>query len=136
MERRKLQAETFYGFIVITPGNNSMDFIKWIPNIQVTLGNHTLTDNYQVPKIRFKNSEGKPILLRGMHTYPNQVVSSHNMRTILRHGDIEWADECLITSPKTHLKIFNNPKDIDKLLSKYEKVFRDLPLGRPPDRVV
>ena len=45
--------------------------------------------NYQVPKIRFKNLEGKPILLRGMHTYPNQVVSSHNMRSILRRGDIE-----------------------------------------------
>ena len=90
-----------------------MDCIKWIPKLQVTLGNHTITDNfyvvnvadtnvilgekwlyylgehtmnYQVPKIRFKNLEGKSILLRGMHTYPNQVVSSNNMRYILRQG--------------------------------------------------
>ena len=114
VERRKLQAEMFYGFTVIITGNNSMDYTKWIPKLQVTLGNHTIIDNFyvvnvddknvvlrvqwlyylgehtfncQFPKIRFKNSGGKPILLRGMHTYPNQVVSSHIMRTILRHGD-------------------------------------------------
>ena len=60
-----------------------MDCTKWIPKLQVTLGNHTITDNfyvvnvvdtnvvlgvqwlyclgehimnYQVPEIRFKNS--------------------------------------------------------------------------------
>ena len=49
------------------------------------LGDHIV--NYQVPEIRFKNLEGKPILLRG---YPNKVVSSHNMWYILRNGDIEW----------------------------------------------
>ena len=87
--------------------------------------------NYQFHEIRFKNSKGKPILLRGMHTYPNQVVSSHNMRTILRHVDIEWAAECLIKSPKTHLNFSKHPKEIEQLLSKYEKVFGDLPPGRP-----
>ena len=129
----------------------------------VTLGNHTITDifyvvnvadtnmvfgvpwfyylwdhivNYQVPEIRLKNSKGKHILLRGMHTYPNQVVSSHNMRCILRHWDIEWAGECLITSPKPHLKVSKHPKEIERLLSKYERIFGDLSLGRPPDRGV
>ena len=108
VERRKLQAENFEGFTVTIPGNNSMDCTKWIPKMQVTLGNHTITDNfyvvnvadsnvvlgvqwlyslgehivnYQFPKIRLKNTEGKHILLRGMHTYPNQVASSHIMRT-------------------------------------------------------
>ena len=92
--------------------------------------------SYQVPKMRFKNSEGKPILLRGMHTYPNQVVSSHSMRSILRHGDIEWVVECLIIYYKPHLKFSNHPKEIEHLLSKYERVFGDLPPGRPPDIVV
>ena len=50
-----------------------------------SLGEHTV--NYQVPEMRFKNPNGKPILLRGMHTYPNKVVSSHSMRYIFRHGD-------------------------------------------------
>ena len=130
MERRKLQDKIFDGFIVIILGNNSMDCTKWIPKLQITLRNHTITENfyvvnvvdtnvvlgvqwlyslgeytvnYQVPEIRFKNSKGKPILLRGMHTYPNQVVSSHNMRSILRHADIEWVVECLIAYYKPHL---------------------------------
>ena len=103
VERRKLQDKTFDGFTVIIPGKNSMEYCtNWIPKLQVTLGNHTITDNfyvvnvadtnvvlgvkwldylevntgnYQVPKIRFENLEGKPILLRVMHTYQNQVVS-------------------------------------------------------------
>ena len=58
------------------------------------------------------------------------------MRTILRHVDIEWDFECLIKYPKPHLKISKNPKEIEQLLSKYEKVFGDLPPGRPPDRGV
>ena len=92
--------------------------------------------NYQVPKIRFKNSEGKPILLRGMHTYPNQVVSSHIMRSILRHRDIEWVVECLITSPKPHLKVSKHSNEIEQLFSKYERFFEDLTPGRPPDKWV
>ena len=56
------------------------------------------------------------------------------MRYILRHGDIEWDAECHITSPKPNIKVFEHPKEIEKLLKKYEKVFRDLPHGRPPDR--
>ena len=34
------------------------------------------------------------------------------------------------------MKVSNHPKDIEQLLSKYEKVFGDLPPGRPPDRGV
>ena len=157
VERINLQDQNFDGFRIIILGNNSMDCTKWIAKIQVTIGNHIIIDNfyvvnvvdtnvvlgvqwlyylwentvnYQVPEMRFKNSEGKPILLRGMHTYPNQVVSSHKMRSILRHGDIEWDDECLITYPKPHLKVSNNPKDIEKLLSNYERVLETFLLHR------
>ena len=90
--------------------------------------------NYQGPEMRLKNSEGKPILLRGMHTYPNQVVSSHSMRFILRPGDIEWVSEFLITYSKPHLKVSKHPQETEQLLSKYEMVFGDLPLRRPPYR--
>ena len=58
------------------------------------------------------------------------------MRYILRHGDIEWVSECNITSPKPNINVFEHPKEIEKLLQKYEKVFKDLPHGRPPDRGV
>ena len=55
VERRKLQAETFDGFTVIIPGNNSMDCTKWIPKLQVTLGNHTITDNFYVVNVADTN---------------------------------------------------------------------------------
>ena len=51
VERRKLQDETFDGFIVIIPGNNFMDCTKWIPELQVTRGNHTITDNIYVVNV-------------------------------------------------------------------------------------
>ena len=44
VERIKLQDETLDGFIVIIPSKNSMDCTKWIPRLQVTIGNHTITE--------------------------------------------------------------------------------------------
>ena len=58
------------------------------------------------------------------------------MRSILRHGDIEWDSKCYITSPNPKIRVFKIPKEIETLLHKYENVFRDLPHGRPPDRGV
>ena len=55
VERRKLQDKTFDGFIVIIPGNNSMDCTKWIPKLQVTLGKHTITNNFYVVNVVDKN---------------------------------------------------------------------------------
>ena len=51
VERINLQAETFDDFTVIIPGNNSMDCTKWIPKLQVTIGNHTITDNFYVVNV-------------------------------------------------------------------------------------
>ena len=61
------------------------------------------------------------------------MVSSHSMMSTLRHGDIEWDVECLIIYFKPHLKVSKHIKEIKHLLGKYEKVFGDLPPGRPPD---
>ena len=55
VERRKLQSETFDGFTVIIPGNNSMDCTKWIPKLQVTLGNHTIIDHFYVVNMDYTN---------------------------------------------------------------------------------
>ena len=54
-ERRNLHPENFDGFTVIIPGNNSMDCTKWIPKLQVTIGNHTITDNFYVVNVSHKN---------------------------------------------------------------------------------
>ena len=58
------------------------------------------------------------------------------MRSILRNEYIEWDVECSITSYKTHLKVSKHHKEIKRLLSKCERVFGDLPLGKPPDKEV
>ena len=52
VERRNLQGETFNGFTVIISGNNnSMDYTKWIPKLQVTIGNNTIIDNFYVVNV-------------------------------------------------------------------------------------
>ena len=56
------------------------------------------------------------------------------MRSISRHGDIEWDAKCYITSPNPKIRVFKHPMEIDTPLHKYEKVLRDLPHGRPPDK--
>ena len=135
----------------------------WVPKLQVTVGNYTFVDSfyvadvadtnvvlgvqwlysivedtvkYQIPKMKFQDLKGVLRVVRGKHTYPNQVVTCNSMRSILRHGDIEWAAECHITSPKPNIKVVEHPKEIEKLLQKYEIFFRGLPHGRPPDRRV
>ena len=58
------------------------------------------------------------------------------MRSILRHGDIEWDVEFYITSPNPKIRVVKHPKEIETLFHKYEKVFKDLPHGTPPDKGV
>ena len=118
VEKRKLPTESFEGFIVVIPGNHTMECNRWIPNLQVNLGDYTVKDklyvvnvvdtkmvlgvqllysigehsiNYKIHKISFKDDEGKPIVLKGVNTFLSQVISGNNMRSIPRHGDIEWA---------------------------------------------
>jgi len=74
------------------------------------------------------------VVSKGMNTYPSQVISAKSMRSVMRHGDIEWAVECQITTEGTTAKVSSQPKDIKKLLQKHKRVFEDLPHGRPPDR--
>ena len=62
----------------------------------ISIGEHSV--NYQVSEMKFKNYDGNKIVLKGMNTYPNQVVSSHSMRSILIYEDIEWAVECFTTT--------------------------------------
>ena len=85
--------------------------------------------NYQIPEMKFQDSKVVRRVVRGQHTYPNQVVTCKSMRSILRHGDIEWVVECHITSSKPIIKVFEHPNEIEKLLQKYEEFFRDLPHG-------
>ena len=66
--------------------------------------------NYRIHEMKFQYLKGVLRVVRGKHTYPNQVVTCNSMRSILRHGDIEWDDECHMTSPKPKIKVFEHPK--------------------------
>ena len=90
VERINFPIETFEGFVVTIPGNKSMECTRWIPKLQVTIGDYTLLDsfyvvnvvntnlvlgvqwlysigdhsmNYQVPQIIFKLFYGKQVIL-------------------------------------------------------------------------
>ena len=97
-----------------------------------SIGEHSV--NYQIPQISFKDVEGKLVVLKGINTYPNQVISPKSMRYVMRHGDIEWVVEFQINTKGTTAKVSSWPKDIKKLLHKHKRVFEDFPQGRPPDR--
>ena len=56
------------------------------------------------------------------------------MEAVLRQGDIEWSAECLVTFRKPPENNTQHPADIQALLHKHERLVRDLPAGRPPDR--
>ena len=101
--------------------------VKWFYSI----GEHSV--NYQIPQISFKDAKGKPVVLKGMNTYPRQVISAKSMIQVMRHGDIEWVVELQITTEGTTAKVFTQPKYIKKLLHKHKRVFEYLPHGKPPD---
>ena len=94
-----------------------MQFSRWIPKLQVTIGDYNVTDrfyvvnvvdtnvvsrfqllysivnrtiDYQFLEMKFQDAGGKEVELRVVNTYPKQVVIAHSMRSIIIHGYIEW----------------------------------------------
>ena len=138
-----------------------MECTRWIPKLNITVGNYSLTDDffvvdvpdtnvvlgvqwlysigkystvYRTMEMEFQGPDGKRVVLRGMNTYPAKVVSSQRMEAVLRHQDIEWAAECFITTQDlTELKQ-QYPVNIQAILHKHDRVFGSIPLGRPPDK--
>ena len=69
-----------------------------------------------------------------MNNYPPKPVSSQRMEVVLKQGDIEWLAKCFVTFRKPPDNNTQHLVDIQALLQKHKKVFRDLPVGRLPDR--
>ena len=86
-------------YVVNVVDTNMVLGVQWLYSI----GEHSV--NYQIPQISFKYAEGKSVVLKGMNTYPSQVISAKSMRSVMRHGDIEWAVECQITAKGTTAKV-------------------------------
>ena len=83
--------------LTITMGNYSMTdnfFMVDIPDTNVVLGIQWIysigryTMDQRTMEMDFTSSDGKKVILRAMHQYPQKIVSSHNMEEVVRHGDI------------------------------------------------
>ena len=128
MEKINIPSEPFDGFTVVIPSHNTC-----VPKLQVTIGNYTFVDsfyvvdvvdtnvvlgvqwlysigehivNYQIPKMKFQDSKGVLRVVRGKHTYPNQVMTCNSMRSILRHEEIERGDQFNIPYSKPNIRVF------------------------------
>ena len=84
--------DSFY--VVNVADTNVVLGVQWLYSI----GKYT-TD-YRAMEMEFQGPDGKQVVLRGMNTYPQKLVSSQRMEVVLRQGDIEWSIECLVTFRK------------------------------------
>jgi hypothetical protein len=159
--RRGLRTEEFEGFHVAVADGYTMTCLDMIPDLEVKLGNYTLTDtfyvvdlsdtdvvlgvqwlyslgeigfNYQTLTMSFRDASGSRVVLRGMSTGAPRAVSTKRMERIFRHGDVAYAAECLITTRKDSEGREQYHPQIRELLGQYEPVFGPIPPGRPPDR--
>jgi hypothetical protein len=100
--------------------------VKWI----ICLGKHSL--NYQTMDLKFKTTDNKRVVLRGMANGAPKVVSAKRMESIFMHMDVACATECMITSKKYSNNRYPYHVDIQSLLSKNDQVFGKIRPGRPP----
>jgi hypothetical protein len=127
VSRRVLRTEEFEGFHMAVEDGYTMTCLDMVPDLEVMLGNYTLTDtfyvvdlsdtdavlgvqwlyslgeigfNYQTLTMSFKDVSGSRVVLRGMPTRAPQAVSAKRMDRIFHHSDVAYAAECLITTRK------------------------------------
>jgi hypothetical protein len=84
--------------------------------------------------LEFMAAYGRNVVLRGMDNDAPRIVSTKLMLGTFNHGDVAYETKCLITSHKPLDSNQQYQVDIQTLLRKHERVFGEIPLGRPPDR--
>jgi hypothetical protein len=75
--------ETFY--VVDLLNTDVVLGVQWM----ITLGKNTT--NYQTLEMRFRDQDGKKVVLRGMLTGAPMTVSAKRMERIFRHGEVAYA---------------------------------------------
>jgi hypothetical protein len=163
VERKSISAESFGGFSVVIPGENTLDCTRYVPQMTLNLGNYMLTDdfyvvkipdtnvvlgvqwlyslgrystNYQTMEMEFQGQDGKRVDLRGMHTYPPKVITVKQMEAVMRQDDIARVAEFRIPVQRFKGGEPNCPREIHDLFRVFQEhnVFGNVPPGRPPDR--
>jgi hypothetical protein len=155
VERRHLPTVEFEGFLVEVAGGRTIACDRYIPQMNLTLGRYTLTQdfyvvnipdtniilgvqwlstlgpittNYKTMEMSFNTDEGKRVTLKGMAGDSPRIVTAKKMHTIFRREEIAYSIECFIldTKEEPHKPY---PPDIQKILSKHKRVFDPIPLG-------
>ena len=79
--------------------------------------------------------DGKKVVLRGMSNGGPKEISAQRMEAILRHDDIVWAAQCLISTKLMKGQHTNYQDDeLHTTLDKHSTVFFNIPPGIPPHR--
>jgi hypothetical protein len=111
VERKGITTKSFEGFSGIIPGENTLNYTRYVPWMTLSLGNYTITDDffvvkvpdtnvvlgvrwlyslgkystkYQTMEMEFQGQDGKRVVLRGMNTYPPKVVTTKKMEVVMR----------------------------------------------------
>eukprot|EP00253_Pinus_taeda_P027462 PITA_27462 len=160
VERRGIQTESFDGFSVLVPRDQTMTCARYVPELSVTMGTYTLTNHFFVVDILDTNmilgvqwliTLGKVTTdwktlemewddekterhdkIQGQHTYPPQTVSAHRMEAVFRKGDIEWVVELRASEAGTTGQTVH--PEIQSILDRYAIMFGEIPRGQPPNQ--
>lgn len=77
---------------------------------------------------------GKKTILKAMADGGPRVVLARRMEALIKHGDVDWAAQCFVSSKPVSSGKPEYHVDIQTVLDKHSAVFGDIPLGRPPNR--
>lgn len=78
--------------------------------------------------------DGKKMVLKAMPDGGSRMVSARRMEALFRHGDMDCAVQCFVSSKPTPNSEPHYHVDIQVVLDKHSKVFGEIPPGRPPER--
>jgi hypothetical protein len=101
--------------------------VQWLE----TLGKYSV--NHQEHFIQFK-WKGKSYKLYGFQPPQTQVVSSQQMETMIRKGEIAYFIQCHNIEIQESEHDDSRTLDIQDLIQKHKKVFQDIPMELPPQR--
>jgi len=160
VERRGISTESFDGFSVLVPGDQTMVCVRYVPELSVTMGTYKLTDHFFMVNILDTNivlgvqwlitlgkvtidwkalemewddeNTGRHENIRGQHTYSPQTVSAHRMEAVFRKGDIEWAVELRASETGTTRQTVH--PEIHPILDWYAIVFGEIPPRQPSNQ--
>jgi hypothetical protein len=97
--------------------------VQWLQSLG------TMALNFQDLFMRF-SSEGKEIELRGIQGKPSKVISSNNMKKLLKKGHHGVIAQ--LSSIDVQTSISSAPMDLQKVINNHSKVFGEMPKGLPP----